>query len=78
MTNRWTQIDLRTKDRPGILANVSKVFVEHGAVIKKARIATYGERAEDRFCISSKEDTPFIKKEELNQLITDLEKSLKI
>ena len=42
------------------------------------RIATYGERAEDRFCISSKEDTPFIKKEELNLLITDLEKSLKI
>ena len=78
MINRWTQLDLRTKDRPGILANVSKVFVEHGAVIKKARIATYGERAEDRFCISSKEDTPFIKKEELSLLITDLEKSLKI
>jgi len=78
MTNRWTQIDLRTKDRPGILANVSKVFVDHEAVIKKARIATYGERAEDRFCISSKEDTPFVKKDELNQLIADLEKSLKI
>ena len=78
MTNRWTQIDLRTKDRPGILANVSKVFVEHEAVIKKARIATYGERVEDRFCISSKEDTPFVKKEKLNQLIADLEKSLKI
>jgi len=78
MANRWTQIDLRTKDRPGILANVSKVFVDHEAVIKKARIATYGERAEDRFCISSKEDTPFVKKDELNQLIADLEKSLKI
>ena len=57
---------------------MSKVFVEHEAVIKKARIATYGERAEDRFCISSKEDTPFVKKDELNQLIADLEKSLKI
>jgi [protein-PII] uridylyltransferase len=78
MTNRWTQIDLRTKDRPGILANVSRVFVLHNAVIKKARISTYGERAEDSFCISSVEDTPFLKKKELNQLITDLKESLKI
>jgi [protein-PII] uridylyltransferase len=78
MTNRWTQIDLRTKDRPGILANVSRVFVSHNAVIKKARISTYGERAEDSFCISSVEDTPFLKKKELNQLITDLKESLKI
>lgn len=78
MKNRWTQIDLKTMDRPGLLASVSRVFVSHNAIIKKARIATYGERAEDRFCISSIEETPFIKKNELDKLITDLKKSLKL
>jgi [protein-PII] uridylyltransferase len=78
MVNRWTQIDIKTTDRPGLLASVSKVFVAHNAVIKKARIATYGERAEDRFCISSTDDTPFLKKKELETLITDLQNSLKL
>ena len=78
MKNRWTQLDIKTMDRPGLLASVSEVFVSHNAIIKKARIATYGERAEDRFCISSTDETPFVKKKELDKLISDLKKSLKI
>ena len=54
MTRRWTEIDIKTSDRPGLLASICQVFLDHGALIRKARIATYGERAEDKFCITSK------------------------
>ena len=47
MSNRWTDIEIETSDRPGLLASICQVFLKHGAVIKKARIATYGEKAED-------------------------------
>ncbi len=76
MTHRWTEMDIKTSDRPGLLASICKVFLKHGALIKKARIATYGERAEDKFCITSKENTPFLKKDELKKLINDMNVSL--
>lgn len=76
MTHRWTEMDIKTSDRPGLLASICKVFLDHGALIKKARIATYGERAEDKFCITSKENTPFLKKTELEKLINDMNVSL--
>ena len=76
MTHRWTEMDIKTSDRPGLLASICKVFLNHGALIKKARIATYGERAEDKFCITSKENTPFLKKNELKKLINDMNISL--
>jgi len=76
MKYRWTQLDLVTADRPGLLASVCKVFIENNASIKKARISTYGERAEDRFCITSPEETPFLKKKDLDQLIKGIKSSL--
>ena len=76
MLNRWTDIHIKASDAPGLLAAICQVFLKHGAVIKKARIATFGEKAEDMFSISSKQDTPFIKKKDLSNLIADLETSL--
>ena len=76
MSNRWTDIEIKTSDRPGLLASICHVFLKHGAVIKKARIATYGEKAEDRFSITSKQNTPFIKKQDLDNLLNDLKTSL--
>ena len=76
MSNRWTDIEIKTSDRPGLLASICHVFLKHGAVIKKARIATYGEKAEDRFSITSKQNTPFIKKKDLDNLLNDLKTSL--
>ena len=76
MSNRWTNLEIKTSDRPGLLASICQVFLKHGALIKKARIATYGEKAEDRFSITSKQDTPFIKKNDLNNLLSDLKTSL--
>ncbi len=76
MVNRWTQLDIKTADRPGLLSSICSVFAKNNASIKKARISTYGERAEDRFCISSLEETPFLKKSELDKLISELKESL--
>ena len=76
MTHRWTEIDIKTSDRPGLLASICQVFLDHGALIRKARIATYGERAEDKFCITSKENTPYLKKKDLERLINDMNVSL--
>jgi len=76
MTNRWTQLDIKTADRPGLLSSICSVFAKNNASIKKARISTYGERAEDRFCIASLEETPFLKKSELDKLISELKTSL--
>ena len=76
MVNRWTQLDIKTADRPGLLSSICSVFAKNNASIKKARISTYGERAEDRFCISSLEETPFLKKSELDRLILELKESL--
>ena len=76
MKNRWTDLEISTSDRPGLLASICQVFLKHGALIKKARIATYGEKAEDRFSITSKQDTPFIKRNDLNNLIEDIKVSL--
>ena len=76
MGNRWTQLDITTADRPGLLSAICSAFAKNNAFIRKARIATYGERAEDRFCISSLEETPFLKKKELHKLIFELKESL--
>ena len=51
-------------------------FLKHETVIKKARIATYGEKAEDRFSITTKQDTPLIRKTDLDRLLKDLKSSL--
>ena len=59
-----------------LLASICQVFLKHGALIKKARIATYGEKAEDRFSITSKQDTPLVKRNDLNNLIEDIKVSL--
>jgi len=76
MTHRWTEIDIKTSDRPGLLASICQVFLDHGALIRKARIATYGERAEDKFWITSKENTPYLKKKDLERLVNDMSVSL--
>ncbi|GIR88199.1 MAG: hypothetical protein CM15mP86_16580 [Gammaproteobacteria bacterium] len=35
MTNRWTDIEISTSDRPGLLASICQVFLKHETVIKK-------------------------------------------
>ena len=51
-THQNTVVELTTLDRPGLLAEIGKIFLEHGVNILGARIATLGEKVEDVFYIT--------------------------
>lgn len=49
---RATQLALVSSDRPGLLAQVAQAFREAHVRVHDARIATFGERAEDFFILT--------------------------
>lgn len=49
-------IEIVALDRPGLLSNISKVFLEEQINIHSAKITTFGEKADDVFTISTVED----------------------
>ncbi len=53
-----TRIGLICTDRPGLLADVARVLREHQLRVHDARIATFGERAEDLLLVSDEHDAP--------------------
>ena len=53
-----TQLALTCADRPGLLAQVAQALRECGLRVHDARIATFGERAEDFFQITDAHDAP--------------------
>lgn len=53
-----TRLFLITTDRPGLLATISRVFLNEGINLHNAKIATFGERAEDMFFITTKTGQP--------------------
>jgi [protein-PII] uridylyltransferase len=55
---RATVLSLVCTDRPGLLADVAHVLRQHGMAVYDARIATFGERAEDVFRIGDRYGAP--------------------
>ena len=53
-----TQLGLLCADRPGLLAHVARALRSCGVRVHDARIATFGERAEDFFLLSDEHDRP--------------------
>ncbi len=51
-------VEIITRDRPGLLAQIGQLFATAGVDIHSARIATLGERAEDVFFISDRLGRP--------------------
>ncbi len=51
-----TQLALVCSDRPGLLAEVAQAFVETGVRVHDARIATFGERVEDFFQLTDRDN----------------------
>ena len=55
---RGTLLSLVCNDRPGLLADVTQVLLQQQLRVHDARIATFGERAEDMFQITDEHDRP--------------------
>ncbi len=53
LEHKSTVVEVITLDRPGLLAEIGRIFMEAGVLLQNARIATFGERAEDVFYITA-------------------------
>ena len=53
-----TLLELICLDEPGLLAKVALALLTHEIRIHNARIATFGERAEDYFWLTDQQDLP--------------------
>jgi [protein-PII] uridylyltransferase len=56
--NKRTILELITRDRPGILALLGRIFLEFGLYLQNAKIATLGERVEDVFFLTDRFHRP--------------------
>ena len=70
-----TLMDLACSDQPGLLSNISAAMVACGIRIHDARIATLGDRVEDAFIISDKQNAP-LSREIRTQLLATLKETL--
>lgn len=60
----YTCLFLVTSDRPGLLAQISQIFVNQKIHLHRAKIATAGERVEDMFFISNQFGNALTEKEQ--------------
>ena len=56
--NQRTVMEVITPDRPGLLARIGQVLLEHRVRLTNAKIATLGERVEDVFFITDEHGEP--------------------
>jgi len=49
----YTMMSLLTRDRPGLLAQVGKLFIQYKISLRKAKISTLGDRVEDLFYVTA-------------------------
>ncbi len=54
----FSQIEITSMDRPGLLADIANTLYEHGVRIKMARISTVGEQAQDTIHLTNSENKP--------------------
>jgi len=59
--SQYTRLDLVAKDRPGLLALLAQAFKRCELRLHDARITTLGEKVEDTFIISHKDNSPISK-----------------
>lgn len=76
IVNQRTIVEVMTLDRPGLLARIGRIFMEAGVDLQNARIATLGERAEDVFFITNKQQQPISDPDVCNQLADRLREQL--
>ncbi len=76
LSNQHTIVEIITLDRPGLLARIGRIFMEHGVYLHNARIATLGERAEDIFFLTDENLQPIADAELCERLTQSLRQQL--
>ncbi|HSH83800.1 MAG TPA: [protein-PII] uridylyltransferase [Guyparkeria sp.] len=72
-----TMIQVLTKDRPGLLADLSDTLWRMGAILLHARITTLGERAEDAFFVVDEHGHPINDREHRQAIAAALTQAAK-
>jgi len=67
-----TEVHIVAADRPGILSSISRVFLRAGIEVQAARIGTLGERIEDVFFVTDKQNKPISSDEDRTRLASML------
>jgi [protein-PII] uridylyltransferase len=68
-------LHINCTDRPGLLSRIAAAIVERNAQVHNARIATFGERVEDTFLISTGQGKP-LSREDREALSKTLKKNI--
>ena len=76
--NNHTIVELITTERPGVLSRIAQVFVSCEVRIKRAKIATFGTKAEDIFFITDYENHALYSPDQINCLSKELIESLDV
>ncbi|HRH90666.1 MAG TPA: [protein-PII] uridylyltransferase [Agitococcus sp.] len=76
IVKQQSSLEIITLDRPGLLAKIGLIFMQHGVSLQSARIATLGERAEDVFFIGDAHGQPISNPELCQQLADALRQQL--
>lgn len=69
-------LEVITPDRPGLLARLGQIFVEHKVHLQNAKIATLGERVEDVFFLTDENNQPITDPERCDAMQRDIENTL--
>jgi len=77
-TNGRSVLEVIASDRPGLLARIGRVFMEHEIAIDAAKIATLGERVEDIFFITDRAGEPITDPERQTRLRDALTEVLEV
>lgn len=64
----YTTMEVVAQDQPGLLHKVARVLRDHNLILLSARVATFGERAEDIFYIRHGDHSPVVEQSILEQL----------
>jgi [protein-PII] uridylyltransferase len=74
--NNQTIMEVITTDRPGVLSRIAQALVNAEAKLKNAKIATFGNRVEDTFVITDKNNQAIRSPEQLDYLQEQLSQLL--
>ncbi len=74
--SQYTRLDIVAKDRPGLLSLLAQAFKSCNIRLHDARITTLGEKVEDTFIISHKDNSPVDKPSARDQLMQAIKEQL--